>query len=134
MKKGYGLSVRGIAKKNEKILVLKRHPKSKTFPNQWEFPGGKAEHNEYFDETLTREFKEETNLEVEPCGFYEAIENEQIKKITIQIYMYVNILNDEEVKISNEHVDYAWKDVDELKTMDLSRTTLNVLKKRNWNI
>lgn len=134
MKKGYGLSVRGIAKKNEKILVLKRHPKSKTFPNQWEFPGGKAEHNEYFDETLKREFKEETNLKVEPCKFYEAIEDEQAKIITIQIYMYVNILGDDEVKISDEHIDYTWKNIDELKTMDLSRTTLNVLKKKNWKI
>ena len=134
MKKGYGLSVRGIAKKNEKILVLKRHPKSKTFPNQWEFPGGKAEHTEYFDETLRREFKEETNLKVEPCKFYEAIEDEQAKIITIQIYMYVNILEDDEVKISDEHIDYTWKNIDELKTMDLSRTTLNVLKKKNWKI
>lgn len=134
MKKGYGLSVRGIAKKNEKILVLKRHPKSKTFPNQWEFPGGKAEHNEYFDETLRREFKEETNLKVEPCKFYEAIEDEQAKIITIQIYMYVNILEDDEVKISDEHIDYTWKNINELKTMDLSRTTLNVLKKKNWKI
>ncbi|WP_042707204.1 NUDIX domain-containing protein [Methanobrevibacter wolinii] len=134
MKKGYGLSVRGIAKKNEKILVLKRHPKSKTFPNQWEFPGGKAEHTEYFDETLRREFKEETNLKVEPCKFYEAIEDEQAKIITIQIYMYVNILEDDEVKISDEHIDYAWKNINELKTMDLSHTTLNVLKKKNWKI
>lgn len=134
MKKGYGLSVRGIAKKNEKILVLKRHPKSKTFPNQWEFPGGKAEHNEYFDETLKREFKEETNLKVEPCKFYEAIEDEQAKIITIQIYIYVNILEDDEVKISDEHIDYTWKNINELKTMDLSRTTLNVLKKKNWKI
>ena len=92
MKKGYGLSVRGIAKKNEKILVLKRHPKSKTFPNQWEFPGGKAEHNEYFDETLKREFKEETNLKVEPCKFYEAIEDEQAKIITIQMTIITTII------------------------------------------
>ncbi|OWT32945.1 hypothetical protein BGI41_04965 [Methanobrevibacter sp. 87.7] len=134
MEKGYGLSVRGIAKKDGKILVLKRHPKSRTFPNQWEFPGGKAEHNEYFDETLTREFKEETNLTVKANGFYEAIEDEQEKRITIQLYMYVDIIGDEIVKISNEHIDYDWKSIEELKNMDLSRTTLKVLKKKNWNI
>ena len=48
--------------------------------------------------------------------------------------MYVNILEDDEVKISDEHIDYAWKNINELKTMDLSHTTLNVLKKKNWKI
>ena len=134
MKKGYGLSVRGIAKKNEKILVLKRHPKSKTFPNQWEFPGGKAEHTEYFDETLKREFKEETNLKVEPCKFYEAIEDEQAKIITIQIYMYVNILEDDEVKISDEHIDYAWKNINELKKQGFNLSHIALIKKKNWKI
>lgn len=134
MKKGYGLTMRGIVKKGNKILILKRHPKSRTFPNQWEFPGGKAEHYEYFDETLIRELKEETNLDVEPCKFYEAIEDEQEKKFVIQIYMYVNIISKNKIKISNEHIDYKWADINEIKKMDISLTTRKVLDKKNWKI
>lgn len=38
----YGLVMRGLLKVDEKILILKRHPKSTTNPNKWELPGGKV--------------------------------------------------------------------------------------------
>ena len=47
--------------------------------------------------------------------------------------MKVNILGGD-VKISDEHIDYAWKTVDEIKEMNLSRPTLKVLEKKNWTI
>ena len=38
----YGLTVRGIIKNSSnEILIVKRHPKSKTDPEMWELPGGK---------------------------------------------------------------------------------------------
>ena len=44
MEKFYGLTVRGVIKnKNDEILIVKRHPKSKTDPEMWELPGGKVE-------------------------------------------------------------------------------------------
>ena len=59
----YGLTVRGIIKnKDGKILLLKRHPKSRTDPEKWELPGGKVEKGEFFTDALVREIKEETNL------------------------------------------------------------------------
>ena len=39
MKLGYGLTMRGIIKnEDDEILILKRHPKSKTDPEMWELP------------------------------------------------------------------------------------------------
>ena len=35
-RKPYGQTMRGIAKKDDKILVVKRHPKSRHNPEQWE--------------------------------------------------------------------------------------------------
>lgn len=133
MEKPFGLVMRGIAQKDGKILVLKRHPKCRTYADLWEFPGGKAEKNEYFDQTLIREFKEETNLDISIDGFYEALKDIQPKRTTVQVYMKVNIL-DGNVKISDEHIDYAWKTLDEIKEMNLSRPTLKVLEKKNWTI
>ena len=65
MDKPYGLTMRGIVKNsNDEILILRRHPKSRTNPHKWELPGGKVDPGEFFDEALVREIKEETNLDV----------------------------------------------------------------------
>ena len=63
METPYGLTVRGvILNENDELLILKRHPKSRTDPEMWELPGGKVEKGEFFTDALLREIKEETNL------------------------------------------------------------------------
>lgn len=58
MDKPYGLTMRGIVKNsNDEILILRRHPKSRTNPHKWELPGGKVDPGEFFDEALVREIK-----------------------------------------------------------------------------
>ena len=116
MVKPYGLTMRGIAKKENKILLLKRHPKSKTGACQWELPGGKVEKGEFFDEALIREFKEETNLDVTLGEFYEAIQQDFVKKRTVQLIINV-IPENYNVKISEEHIDYSWVDIEKIKTL-----------------
>ena len=70
----YGLTVRGVIKNQEnEILIVKRHPKSKTDPEMWELPGGKVEKGEFFADALVREIKEETNLNCEVGDFCEAV-------------------------------------------------------------
>jgi 8-oxo-dGTP diphosphatase len=77
MNKPYGLTVRGIIKNNaDEILIVKRHPKSRTDPEMWELPGGKVEQGEFFADALVREIKEETDLDVEVGDFAEAIQND----------------------------------------------------------
>lgn len=79
MKRKYGLTMRGIIKNNAgEILILKRHPKSRTDPEMWELPGGKIENSEFFDDALVREIKEETALDVKVGDFCEAVQNDYI--------------------------------------------------------
>ena len=134
MKKPYGLTVRGVLKnENDEILIVKRHPKSRTDPEMWEFPGGKVEEWEFFVDALIREIKEETNLDSEIGEFCEAIQNDYMHKKTVQIIMYLENLTGE-VKISDEHIDFMWADLEKIKTLKLSTTLEKVLKKRNWEI
>jgi 8-oxo-dGTP diphosphatase len=133
MVKPYGLTMRGILKKNNKILLLKRHPKSKTGSCQWELPGGKVEKEEFFDQALIREFKEETNLNVKLGEFYDAIQQDFSKKRTVQLIMYV-IAENYNIKISNEHVDYLWIDLEEIKNLNITEGLRKVLEKNNWKI
>ena len=132
--KGYGLTVRGIIKneKNE-ILIVKRHPKSKTDPEMWELPGGKVEKGEFFTDALVREIKEETNLDVNVGDFAEAIQNDYSHKRTVQIMMYLDVTNGE-VKISEEHTDWMWADIEKIRILDVSTSLEKMLKKKEWKI
>lgn len=130
----YGLTVRGIIKnENNEILIVKRHPKSKTDPEMWELPGGKVEKGEYFDVALIREIKEETNLDCSVGDFCEAVQNDYMHKRTVQLMMYLDDVEGE-FKISEEHTDGKYASIDEIKTLKLSSSFKKVLEKRKWMI
>ena len=132
--KPYGLTVRGVIKNDaDEILIVKRHPKSRTDPEMWELPGGKVEKGEFFVDALIREIKEETDLDGEIGEFCEAVQNDYMHKRTVQLIMYLEDISGE-VKISDEHTDWMWAGLEELKHLELSSSLKKVLKKRNWEI
>ena len=99
----------------------------------WELPGGKVESGEFFTDALVREIKEETNLDVKVGDFAEAIQNDYMHKRTVQIMMYLENIEGE-VKISDEHTDWKWATLEEIKTLNISTSLKKLLKKRNWEI
>lgn len=134
MDKPYGLTVRGIiVNENDELLILKRHPKSRTDPEMWELPGGKVENGEFFADALIREIKEETNLDSSVGDFYEAVQNDYMHKRTVQIMMYLENVEGK-VKISDEHVDWMWASIDKIKTLELSTSFRKVLEKKDFKI
>lgn len=134
MDRPYGLTVRGIVKNNkDEILIVKRHPKSRTDPEMWELPGGKVENGEFFTDALVREIKEETNLDVKVGDFADAIQNDYMHKRTVQLMMYlVDVKGD--VKISEEHTDWMWASLKKIKNLEISTSLMKLLEKRKWNI
>ena len=134
MKKQYGLTMRSVVKNGEgKILVLRRHPKSKTNPHKWELPGGKIEKGEFFDEALIREVKEETNLDVKVGDFCEAVQDDYPHKRTVQLIMYSKDISGK-VEISDEHDDWMWANIDEIKSLDITSSLEKIIEKRNGEI
>ena len=130
MKRFYGLTVRGVIKNNnEEILIVKRHPKSKTAPEMWELPGGKVEDGEYFTKALVREIKEEVNLDCEVGDLCEAVQNDYSNKRTVQLYMHLDNVNGD-VKISEEHTEFMWASIDMLKSLEISTSLKKMLEKR----
>lgn len=132
--KTYGLTVRGIHKNhNGEILIVKRHHKCRTDAGKWELPGGKVEKGESFDDALVREIKEETNLDSKVGDFAEAIQRDYMHKRSVQLVMYLKEIEGE-VQISDEHEDWMWAELDDIKSLDISYSLKKILEKRNWNI
>ena len=130
--KGYGLTVRGVIKNDDgDILIVKRHPKSKTDPEMWELPGGKVEKGEHFADALVREIQEETSLDVNVGDFCEAIQNDYSHKRTVQLMMYLSDVKGS-VEISDEHTEFMWASIEKIKTLKLSTSFKKVLEKKKW--
>ena len=130
----YGLTMRGVIKNTDnEILILKRHPKSKTDPEMWELPGGKVEKGEHFTDALIREIKEETSLDCEVGDFCEAVQNDYMHKRTVQLIMYLENIEGN-VKISEEHTEFMWAGLEQIKELEISSSLKKILEKKNWEI
>ena len=60
------IHVSAVILQDRKILLIRRKPTKKYFPNCWTCPGGKLEGTESLAETVKREVKEETGLSFQP--------------------------------------------------------------------
>ncbi len=69
-----------------KILITQRHAKSH-LGGLWEFPGGKREPGETFEQCLVRELREELGIEVEVGGLFEDISHAYAEK-TVQLKFF----------------------------------------------
>lgn len=114
-----------LIRNNNSLLLVKRSEKSK-FSNMWELPGGKIEENESPEETIIRECYEETKIKLNK-------ENIKLVKVTklkdINVFIFSTRLSEKkEVILSDEHSDFAWVDINKLKTFDLTKICYEIVK------
>ena len=98
--------------KTHKVLLLQRNDGN----NVWEIPGGKRENNEDIVDALKREVQEETGLiinEYKLVYVSPIFENHPVLKPFLNIG-YLCFVDDSDVIISNEHLDYKWLSVEDL--------------------
>ena len=97
--------VAAIIVKNNHYFIAQRN-RNKHMGLCWEFPGGKVEKNENFEEALKREIKEELNISI-LINKKIGVENYQDNKINVKLHYYLCSHIDGEF-ILNEHEDSAW--------------------------
>jgi 8-oxo-dGTP diphosphatase len=101
-----------------RCLLLRRSLSSGGSPGKWEFPGGKVESGENFDVALLREVAEETGLTVSLEHVVGATEFE-LPGRKVAYLILTGRLECGQVRLSSEHMDYAWLAAEELSSMDL---------------
>jgi len=116
----FGLGVRGVIYDNEgRILLLKRSESSKHFKGEWEFPGGKADEGEAFDQALLREVQEEAQLDVSVERLLGATQYDMSHVKAVLLFMECTA-KDNNIRLSEEHQDHTWVSPAELSTMKLT--------------
>lgn len=103
-----------------KILTAKRNYGD--LNGKWEFPGGKLEAGETWQEALQREFKEELNLEV-------SVENFVTEKVFNNLRIQYYICRGKSLKDLNltAHDNVKWLDRNSLYSVDWLSTDLEML-------
>ncbi len=116
-----------------KILVLRRGSK-KRYAGKWELPGGRLRFGEDPREAACRELREETGFCIDPRSMvpvdtYSYIYESRRSAVQFVIPLYVSKADGEPVLTPEEHDDWCWMSLDEIKELeDRKKTLLGVYK------
>ena len=111
-----------------KVLAARRFT-GKRYDGWWEFPGGKLEPEESFEQCCVREIQEELNLEVKiDRHFYTVDFTYPNFHLHMECYLCSPLSPIDKIKLS-EHDDYRWLGLDDLYEVKWLPAAFDVLKK-----
>ena len=103
--KKFFVCVDGAYIKDGKTLLLKRN--TEPFKGCWHLVGGHVEENETLRDALRREFKEETNLDVEIGNIIDGRIEETLDRIKIIVVFEITSAKGA-IKLNSENEAYGW--------------------------
>ena len=109
-----------LNKDKTKILLIKRG--SRAYHGMWGFVSGKVEWGEEIKETVIREVKEETNLDVKDIKFVGRYYDKKGRHPTKTMICLPHIceVTSGELKAGDDAQDAKWFSIEEVKNMDLA--------------
>ena len=114
----------GVLKKEGRICLSQRQ-KHQTFAEKWEFPGGKVEKGESFEEALIREFKEELNIDTQQ--WQPLIEVPwHYEKLSVRLHVFETEMFSGN-PIGNEGQEVAWFLPNELSDLDFPEANKGIV-------
>lgn len=93
----------------------------------WEFPGGKIENGETFEEAVKREIKEELDIEIEVERFFIDIEHDY-EDFHLSMKCYICSLKGEMPRFL-EHEDFKWLNKEELYCVEWLKADIAAVDK-----
>lgn len=102
---------------NNKILCVQRGDNKYNYiAYKYEFPGGKVEYGESFEEAIKREILEELNLEIIIDSRFITITHDY-PDFVLTMHSFICSCNSTKLELS-EHIAFKWLDKNELSTLD----------------
>jgi mutator protein MutT len=112
--------------RNGKLLITQRRADTH-LGGLWEFPGGKREPDETFEQCLVRELREELGIEVEVGGLFEEISHAYAEK-TVRLKFFVCKLISGRPK-TLDCAAFKWVDKTELAGFEFPAADARLLEK-----
>lgn len=121
-----------VFRKEKEIRYLLLHYEAK----HWDFPKGHIEKNETDEQTVKREIQEETGIKdveivkdfKEKIHYYYKFEGELITKT---VMFYLAKTDEDQVKLSFEHIGYAWLPYEKALSKLTFENAKEILEKAN---
>jgi 8-oxo-dGTP diphosphatase len=118
--------VAAVIQSGDKFLACRRAP-HKNLAGKWEFPGGKVEINETDTEALTREIKEELNVDVQVAELV-AVSRGINGQQEIVMFSYFARLKSTKPTSSSDHDQLRWVSKAEIKSLDWADLDIPVIE------
>ena len=117
--------VAAIIKKNNKYFIAQRN-RNKHLGLQWEFPGGKVNNQEKFENALKREILEELSINI---NIKKKITSKKYKdkKVNVILHYFMCETFDDIIKLS-EHENMKWVDKNDLVNFNLTLGDSKIIK------
>lgn len=126
-----------VVKSGDTVLLCKRSPEKKSFPNMWAIPAGKIEKGENTQDAARREFFEETSIDIDDKAIsFVGILPVYSKENEIKSMMYVYLLESDErlepdldlAVDGHEHTEWGYFSLKTIETIQMGKYMSNLLK------
>ena len=120
--------VAAIIQCGEETLCVQRGPaKFDYIAKKYEFPGGKIELGETKESAITREIKEELNLDIVDPQFFNTVHH-QYPDFFITMHSFICPVEHKDITLT-EHVDQRWLTIDQLHSLDWAAADIPIVEK-----
>lgn len=120
--------VAAVIIKDSKILCVQRGvSKLDYISKKWEFPGGKIEENESFEDALMREIQEELRLNIRIEKLFLTVEH-TYQDFHLTMHSYLCETENTELTLT-EHLDFKWLEKENLIALDWAAADVPIVNK-----
>ena len=118
-----------ILKNNNQVLICQR-PANKSCGLLWEFPGGKVEPHETYEQCLIREIQEELGVTITDLKAFETVE---LPEKDLCLHFFTARIQSGDLT-RKEHASMEWVSRDELKNYTFCPSDTKMLEKADLSL
>jgi mutator protein MutT len=132
------ISVRAIARNDEKILLIKRANGRETILGKYELPGGKLEYGEQPEDSLRRYLKDEAGLTMQTAQLFDVLtyidHDDRDIQYTFILYLVGLGIGGSSVTLSENYSEFKWEKVSNINQQELTESSKLLLGISQQNI